>query len=117
MLGRIISAQGKSMLVKIVLLSITLQLCKNIQVVEVRESFFVPRKIVIDREASPKLGHGLKVLHEGEILSRVFLRLLSNEQSEVKIVESKRIFVKSVHVGQETDMFNCFIGHDFVFFH
>ena len=61
--------------------------------------------MVVNGEFAARKGHFLQALHIGEILSGVFLRLLRDEQGEVEIVETERVVVELVYVGEEADVF------------
>jgi hypothetical protein len=73
--------------------------------------------VVVDFELAPQLGQQVEVLDEGEVFSGITLGLLRYQESEVEVVEAEGIFVQTVYVDEETDVFDCLFSHLFVFFH
>ena len=81
------------------------------------ECLCVPAQMVIDGEATTHLRHFGEVLHEWEVFPGVFLGLLGYEESEGKIVQAESVIIELVDVGEEANVFDCFVGHCFVGFH
>jgi hypothetical protein len=64
-------------------------------------------QVMVYRELSSKGLHFAKTLDVGKVLSRVFLRLLSDEQCNVEVVKTKSMFIELVDICEERDMLDC----------
>lgn len=52
----------------------------------------------------------MEILDKGDVFPRITLRALSNEESELEVVEAEGVVVKTVDVNEEADVLDGVVG-------
>lgn len=71
--------------------NIGLYFIKGVEIAQMLECFLESTEEIIDRVLSSKQRLPLQILQERQVFFGVLLRLLSNEQSQLKVVKPKSV--------------------------